>query len=207
MRGLLFCADCGAPLGVIARETAGGETLYHICRTYQQSGKAGGCTAHNAREDELRARALETLAALCAPYLTADFLRPEAEKALAEARKRPPDDTEARLSALTRRLELACSDRLDGLLTKEDFARVYEKLCRERAALEARLARGQTSAVQPAPDALCAEFAAALTGPLLFSLLSRAELGEDRLLTLRLRCRAPAAGAPPQITDPEKAAT
>ena len=210
LQGLLFCRECGAPLGVIARRTAaGGETLYHICRGYQRGGKAGPCTAHNAREAEVRAAALAALEALCAPYLTQAFLQAEAERALAGARQgtdaeHTPGALRARMDALTQRMDRAYADRLDGLLSKDDFTRVYEKLCCERQQLENALA-------DPAPEppalpdaaALCGEFAeSALTGELLFALLDRAGLSEDRRLTLFLRCRAPA-GADEKAPAPD----
>ena len=195
LQGLLFCADCGAPLGVVARKSAGGETLYHICHTYQRTGRDGPCTAHNAREDEVRAAALGTLRSLCAPYLTEAFLLPEAERALSRARcaqGTAPDTLRARLSAVTARLDRVYADRLDGLLAEEDFARVYDRLRRERQSLAEELARPPAADALPEAAALCAEFLGGASARLLVvSLLARAGLTEDRRLTLFLRCRAP----------------
>lgn len=201
LQGLLFCADCGAPLGVIARgNAAGGETLYHICRAYQRGGETRPCSAHNAREDEVRASALAALAALCAPYLTQSFLLPAAAQACADARQNAlmegtPMALQTRLHALTRHMDRAYADHLDGLLSVGDFKRIYEKLRCERQQLERALAEPSGSPEIPDASALCDEFIqSALTGALLFSLLERAELSEARTLTLRLRCRAPAGG-------------
>lgn len=203
LKGCLFCGDCGAPLGVVARRnTAGDETLYHICRSYQRDGKNGPCSAHSAREDEVRAAVLSSLHSLCAPYLASGVLNGAAAQALAD-RAGPAGGSDAqaalrqRLAALTQRLDRVYADRLEGLLSEEDFSRIYQKLCLERRQLETSLkACASTRPALPDAAALCAEFAGgAWELPLVQALLCRAELSENRELRIFLRCRPPGSKA------------
>lgn len=198
LKGLLFCEECGAPLGVIAR----GGTLYFICRTYQRTGKDGPCTCHAAREDEVTAAVLEAVYEICAQYLTPTSLLPEAERALAEVRERAAHSQknaglQAKLGALTARMDRAYLDKLDGVLDERDFARVYQKLREERSELERKLAQPSEQPDGPSAVTLARDFAEnALKGELLFSLVRRIDLSEDRRVTVHLRCKKTEPDAP-----------
>lgn len=191
LKGLLFCAECGAPLGVIAR----GGTLYFICRTYQRTGKDGPCTCHAAREEEVTAAVLEVVYAICAQYLTPTFLLPEAAGALAQARDQAAHSQknaglQAKLHALTARMDRAYLDKLDGVLDERDFARVYQKLREERSELEQKLAQPPEQPESPSAATLARDFAEnALKGELLFCLVKRIDLSEDRRVTVHFRCK------------------
>ena len=196
LKGLIFCRECGAPLGVVARKTAAGETLYFICRTYQAGGRAGSCTSHNARAEEVTGAVLAAVRQLRDSALREETLLAEAEAALAEAGKARlhaagQDARQARLDALARQIDRAYRDRLEGTLTEEDFSRIYARLCAARSAAAQAPA---DAAPSPLPDAaaLAAGFREEAPGrELLCALLSRIELGEDRRVVLRFRCRPP----------------
>ena len=49
--GILFCADCGAPMTRKVTTSRGKKYNYYICSTHKHS---GNCTAHRIKEDELK---------------------------------------------------------------------------------------------------------------------------------------------------------
>ena len=64
LKGLIFCHECGYPLGVINRKTAKGkDELYMVCRTYQRFTKDGVCSCHRVKETTATRRS-------CAPPST-----------------------------------------------------------------------------------------------------------------------------------------
>lgn len=204
LKGLIFCRECGAPLGVVARrDTSGEETLYFICRTYQRTGRNGPCTCHAAREAAATDAVLKTVHAACGPWLSAETLLPEAQSALTasqEKRRAAKKDTglSAKLEAVTAQMDRAYRDKLNGVLEERDFTRVYQKLREERSTLERAISQPQTRE-EPAlyAEMLAEDFtASALRGELLFSLVEKVELSENRCLTIHFRCRNPKTDAP-----------
>ncbi|MGI5979445.1 MAG: recombinase family protein [Oscillospiraceae bacterium] len=199
LQGLLFCAECGAPLGVVARKNAvGGETLYLLCRSFQREGKAA-CSAHTFREEAVTAAVRTELRALCAACLPPAIVLGEAQRVLSEARRTDPvQHSGERIRVLTRQMDRCYLDRLEGRLSESDFERIYKRLCAERETLEHAACAEQ--APLPAPEALAASFSPETAEKaLLAALLARAELQADGVLTLYFRCRAPESEMSPAL--------
>ena len=196
LKGLIYCHECGAPLGVVNRKTASGEDrLYLICRSYQRAGKAGPCSSHCIREPSVTAAVLDTLKALYR-QLPPDFLLP-----LARDGAQPQTDAAAlqrRGTALTAQLDRLYEDRLSGLLAEADFIRHYRRLQQERSTIEAQLCtlqRETSHADETQAQTLVERFLkqAPCSRALLVRLIERIELTEDRKLILRLRFSSPQA--------------
>ena len=200
LKGLIFCHECGHPLAVLNRKNAVGEDrLFFVCRTYQRFTKAGVCTCHSIKEQTVTEAVLAKVREVCWAYLNPDTLLPTAQRALAQAGK--PDDSAAelqalqtRIASLTAHLDQMYMDRLNSLLSEEDFQRIYQKVKMDRTVLEDRLKSLQEQAKQPVnteekAKALVKQFLdSALTSrELLVSLIERVELTEEKEIIIKFR--------------------
>ena len=91
---------------------------------------------------------------VCQAYLNPDRLHQIAEEAVENASKESSCEAEmqalqSKITALTTNLDQMYMDRLNGLLSEEDFQRVYQKVKMDRTVLEDRLKSLQEQAKQP----------------------------------------------------------
>ena len=200
LKGLIFCRECGHPLAVLNRKNAAGEdVLYFVCRTYQRFTKAGVCTCHSIKEETVNEAVLAKVREVCQAYLNPDRLRPIAEEAVENASKAASCEAEmqalqSKVTALTVNLDQMYIDRLNGLLSEEDFQRIYQKVKMDRTVLEDRLKNLQEQAKQPVnteekAKALVKQFldSALNSRELLVSLIERVELTEEKEIIIKFR--------------------
>ena len=200
LKGLIFCHECGYPLGVLNRPNAKGEeTLYFVCRTYQRFTKNSACTTHYIKEKTVTDAVIAKVREVCEDYLTAEALLPAAEKAVKEASQE--SKTAAEISALqnksanlTEHLDRMYTDRLSGLLPEEDFQRIFTRIKDERAQLEERIKELQQQQKNPisqterAKDLVQRYLDTAYANrELLVSLIERIELTAAREIIVKFR--------------------
>ncbi len=182
-KGLIFCRECGRPLGVVNRPDASGrERLFLICRT-------ASCTSHCIKEETVRQAVLSKVEQVCLPALDRGRLSAVAQGVVQQSRKRTASQTAA--ERVNARLDRLYADRLNGLITEEDFLRIYQRLVQERTKLDE----------QPKNPLLKEEGAEALTQRFLseaFSsrevlacLIERMELTKEKNIILRFRFGLP----------------
>lgn len=202
LKGLIFCHECGYPMAVLNRKNAAGEDrLFFVCRTYQRFTKAGVCTCHSIKEETVNEAVLAKVREVCQAYLNPDRLRPIAKEAVENASKAASCEAEmqalqSKITALTTNLDQMYMDRLNGLLSEEDFQRIYQKVKMDRTVLEDRLKSLQEQVKQPVnteekAKALVKQFLdSALTSrELLVSLIERVELTEEKDIIIKFRFR------------------
>ncbi len=200
LKGLIFCHECGYPMAVLNRKNAAGEDrLFFVCRTYQRFTKAGICTCHSIKEETVNEAVLAKVREVCQAYLNPDRLRPIAEEAVENANKAASCEAEmqalqSKITALTTHLDQMYMDRLSGLLSEEDFQRIYQKATTEHTVLEDRLKNFQEQGKQPVNTeekarVLVKQFLdSALTRrELLVSLIERVELTEKKEIIIKFR--------------------
>ena len=200
LKGLIFCHECGYPMAVLNRKNAAGEDrLYFVCRTYQRFTKAGICTCHSIKEETVNKAVLTKVRDVCQTYLNPDALCPIAAEAVENASKAASCEAEiqalqSKITALTTNLDQMYMDRLNGLLSEEDFQRIYQKVKMDRTVLEERLKNLQEQAKQPVSaeekaKALVKQFldSALSSRELLVSLIERVELTEEKEIIINFR--------------------
>ena len=198
LKGLIFCHECGCPLGVVNRKNAKGEdVLYFLCGTYRQFTQARRCTSHCIQVQRVTGAVIDTLSGICRPWLQPEWLLPAATAAAKNAACSPGVQP-GKIQRLTAHLEQLYMDRLNGLLAEGDFQRIYQRVSREREALETRQRFWQQSCNTSAGErakALVQQFldGALANRQLLCSLIQRVELTENKTVLLFLRCRQPTA--------------
>ena len=200
LKGLIFCHECGHPLAVLNRKNAAGEdVLYFVCRTYQRFTKAGVCTCHSIKEETVNEAVLAKVREVCQAYLDPDRLLPIAEEAVENASKAASREEEmqalqSKITALTTNLDQMYMDRLNGLLSEDDFQRIYQKIKADRAVLDGRAKSLIKQAEQPEDVAekarsLVRQFlnSAFTSRELLVSLIERVELTEEKEIIIKFR--------------------
>ena len=206
LKGLIFCHECGHPLSVINRKNAkGDDVLYFICRTYQRNTRAGICTSHSIQEQTVTRAVFSKIHELCASALQPDALFSIAYEVAQKSQSNPSHLSElqgiqSKLDTLIANLDRIYDDRLSGLLSTEDFARIYQRTSRERRALEERkreLSQQPACPIsaQDRAHALVQQFLQTLDSnrALLVSLIARVELTQDKEIILYFRFHAPEA--------------
>ena len=200
LKGLIFCHECGYPLATLNRKNAAGEErLFFVCRTYQRFTKTGVCTCHSIKEQTVTEAVLAKVREVCQAYLNPNELLPMAQKAVEDARA--ADSTEAEIQALRNRIDTMTAnldrmymDKLSGILSENDFQRIYLKVKADRAKLEEQLKELEKKKESPAKaedeaKALVQRFldSACTSRELLVSLIERIELSEDKQLYIKFR--------------------
>ena len=200
LKGIIYCHECGYPLGVLNRKTRRGEDeLYFVCRTYQRFTKDGVCTCHRIKEKTVTNAVIAKVREVCLDYLHPSDLLSIAEKELEQARRKNAleDEIQAvqkKIDALTANLDRMYTDRLNGLLPEGDFQRIFTRIKLERVQLEEKrkgLELKKKSPVSQEDEAkeLVQRFLE--TGgenrELLVSLIERIELTADKEIIIKFR--------------------
>lgn len=200
LKGLIYCHECGYPLGLINRKKRRGEdSLYFVCRTYQRFTKAGVCTCHSIKEETVTRAVLQQVRKVCEMYLDPEQLLPAAREELDRARKAQTPESrmqeiKTKIESLTANLDRMYTDRLNGLLPEGDFQRIFQRIKQERTGLERQLhqlemqQKGPVSQEDKAKE-LVERFvnSAGTNRELLVSLIERIELTADKELIIKFR--------------------
>ena len=202
LKGLIFCHECGHPLAVLNRKNAAGEdVLYFVCRTYQRFTKGGVCTSHTIRESTVTNAVLDKVRDVCQAYLNPEQLHSVAQAAVEKQQSQSHAETElrelqAKIDVLTTKLDKTYQDRLDGLISEDDFRRFYQGLKSQQGDLLNRrdaLTREISDPVSAEQQAieLVSQFieSACTSREVLTSLIERVELTADKQIIIKFRFR------------------
>ena len=138
LKGLVYCHECGYVLSVINRKLAKGrEVLYFVCRTYQRFTNEKKCTIHYAKVEDVTNAVLNQIKEVCVKYLNLAEMQNVAEIEIkkCEANSKGENEIkelESKIEFLTGKLDQVYSDKLNDILSPEDFERIYSKIKEER---------------------------------------------------------------------------
>ena len=202
LKGLIYCHECGYPLGVLERTLSGNrKVLYFVCRTYQRFTTERKCTCHCTRVDTITEAVLEKVRAICLQYLNRENCAEQA-KALSQKATHKVNiedeikQAEQQFVKLTAHLDKVYNDKLAGTLDEADFQRIYDRIKRERAALQDRMkalkiSEKKGSAPELDAEQLMQKFIDSVdtNKELLVSLISRIELSEEKEVIIHFRIK------------------
>ena len=197
LKGLVYCHECGYLLSVINRKLARGrEVLYFVCRTYQRFPSEKKCTVHYANVADITNIAIDKIKVVCEKYLNPAEMQDIAEIEIAkcEANSKTENEIkelESKLEFLTGKLDQVYTDKLYGVLSSEDFERIYGRLKEDRENLNAKL-KGLKSVSETKVDnhekakKIAEKFIGEinLNKELVFNLIDRIELTADKRVIL-----------------------
>ena len=197
LKGLVHCHECGYLLSVINRKLAKGrEVLYFVCRTYQRFPSEKKCTVHYARVDSLTDAVLYRVREICERYLNLEEMQSIAklEVARCDAESRTETDIRelgSKIEFLTSKLDQVYSDKLYGVLSHEDFERIYGKLKEDRENLSVKLKMLKSKSEAKVDNhekakELAERFINSIEAnkELVFSLIERVELTQDKQIII-----------------------
>ena len=200
LKGMIFCHECGHPLAVINRKnTAGEDVLYFVCRTYQRFTKSGVCTSHTIKEKTVTDAVLAKVREVCEAYIHPNELLPIAREGIKVFQNNGDREQEykailSQLDVIKANIDHAYMDKLNGILTDEDFDRIYRRLKSERALLEDRLRPYEMPRMTPQKEEDIAQIlvqryadSALASRELLVSLIERVELTADKQVIIKFR--------------------
>lgn len=204
LKGLIFCHECGYPLGVVNRKNAAGEdVLYFICRTYQRFTKAGVCTCHSIKEKTVTDAVISKVREVCKCHLNPRELLPAAQEMVEETGKQSAVETDLkaiqnRIDSLTAQLDQMYLDHLSGLLGDSDFRRLYDRVKLERTGMEEKRQGLELRKKSPVPSGerakeLVQQFLDSVetNRELLVTLVERVELTENKEIIIQFRFSEP----------------
>lgn len=200
LKGLIFCHECGAALGVMNRKNASGEdVLYFVCRTYQRN--TGACTCHAIGEARVTQAVVQQVRRICTAVVSEEELRSLAAEEVRKIhlRKSAADERMElckRMDRMNTALDQLYLDRANDLLSEDDFQRVLKTIRKERQRLqemciELAEQNAEENQEQITPQALVDDFLeqAFSTREVLVQLLERVELTNDKRVILKFRFR------------------
>lgn len=142
LKGIIFCHECGYPLGVINRTLANNRhVLYFICRTYQRFTKYKKCTCHCMKVEDVTNAVIEQVQFVCKKFLEKINLTELTNKAnilLKEEKKRQEKDIfdlKNKLESVKFKIDKTYDDRLSGIIDEDVFQRIYQKLKEEQSVI------------------------------------------------------------------------
>lgn len=199
LKGLVYCKECGYPLGVISRTLSGNRpTLYFLCRTYSRFTNLNYCTSHCIRVETVTERLTAQIEEICRRSIDRQRLCTLAAALHQETlSEHPQENTSAQIVSqiadITANMDRIYADKLSGLLDEVDFQRLYIKFKQEREQLQKGLDALQENGAPRLGsddlDALTEHFiqTASENRALICSLIDKIELTQDKELHIHFR--------------------
>lgn len=134
LKGLVFCRECGYPLGVVNRPRADqSERLFFICRTYQRFTHMKKCTCHSVKEETIMALVSQKIREICDHYLDKTLLKKKARVFLEKMQGAASKDNQvSEQKRYQQQIDMLYRDRLNHILKEEDFVRIYKQLAEQK---------------------------------------------------------------------------
>ena len=134
LSGLLRCYECKSAIGISKKDNRG--YSYGRCQRYVKYSKFKVCTPHSFNYQKLEKRVVSLLKKICEIYTDKSNLEAIAQSGnkvnMESVLRKKIDYYENMVEKNNRRLDRLYEDRLDGVITVEDFKRMSEKIKDER---------------------------------------------------------------------------
>ena len=200
LKGIIYCHECGYPLGVINRKNAKGEdVLYFVCRTYQRFSKLGRCTSHSIKEENVTSAVTAEINKIIERYTNYNCLICVAEEIIKSNSNRKDVERELMLlktgkNSVSEKIDRMYMDKLDGIISAEDFERIYLKLKSEKEVLNKKIAgtENKYNSIEhysEKADEIVKKFieTASTDREMIVSLVERIEVTENREVIIKFR--------------------
>ena len=185
LSGLLRCHDCGSYISLTLKDKKYGQ-IYGRCGRYIQYHRFGLCTTHSFNYTKLEKHVLDLLKDLCLRYLDSERMA----VLFADARNnRRNEEAKAKLleteiAKIRGRIDILYEDRLNGVISADDFKRMSAKANAEieqmQSQLDALKAEPQSAMGKKEQEAIINEFLSMATPSqaLMTQLIDRIEVKE-----------------------------
>ena len=134
LSGLLRCYECKSAIGIGKKDNRG--YSYGRCQRYVKYSKFKVCTPHSFNYQKLEKKVVDLLRKICKIYTDKSNLEAIAQNGnkvnIESAIKQKIDYYINMEEKNNRKLDRLYEDRLDGIITVEDFKRMSERITKER---------------------------------------------------------------------------
>ena len=134
LSGLLRCYECKSAIGISKKDNRG--YSYGRCQRYVKYSKFKVCTPHSFNYQKLEKRVIDILKEICMTYTNRSNLEELAKKSnsvnLETMLKQKIDYYENMEDKENRKLDRLYEDRLEGIISIEDYKRMQEKITNKR---------------------------------------------------------------------------
>ncbi|MBE5813126.1 MAG: resolvase [Clostridiales bacterium] len=195
LKGLVYCHECGKKIGCSTRELANGRAYYFRCATYYKSQNGNReCSPHNIKTDIVEQIVIEKIKSICNQYADKAKFRDITLNQLQKNDSKTQYEQElsqcyAKLDKLNNEIDSIYNDKLNGILTEEDFFRIYngkkeekEKLQRKITTINTHLSADDCIGETEMIDKIVENFlhAKQVERSLIVDLISRIEIDKDK---------------------------
>ena len=204
LKGLIYCHECGYPMAVINRKNKEGkDVLYFVCRTYQRFTKAGVCTSHTIKEEKINKAVSDEIKNMCLQFIDIDKMIQLSEEFISknDINKKIKDEIilyTSQIYKIENKIDKLYLDKLDCIISNEDFKRIYKKINDERNDIESKLInlekqQKDIADMKDTSKKLVQEFIDTidLNRELLISLIDKIEFTENKEIIIKLKFKNP----------------
>ncbi len=144
LKGFVYCYECDKKLGCSSRKLANGKAYYFRCSTYTSYSKLGYCTTHSIRMDYVEKIVIAKLKTILQNFSRKDLMINIAKQRLKKQKQtdlntNELEDSKMQLSKLTSEIDNLYNDKLAGILSQDDFIRIYERKKQEKIQIKNRI--------------------------------------------------------------------
>ena len=144
LKGFVHCHECGKKVGCSPRELAEGKVYYFRCATYTAYARLGLCTSHNIRMDIVENAVNNKVMSILDRFLDKDNLVKVTKQKIEEKKNSISFDTEienykTKLNRISLEVDSVYDDKLKGILSEDDFIRIYERKKEEKEILQNKI--------------------------------------------------------------------
>lgn len=198
LKGLVYCNECGKKMGCCSRKLAKGNVYYLRCRTYTSYAKLGYCTSHSIRMDSVEKVVINKLKSIIQSFDKNLEMINLAKQKLAKQKltKNKLEEYENKLSKITIEIDSMYNDKLNKILSEEDFTRIYERKKQEKQYLQNKINVIKTQANNNIGEKeiinnLINEFKSNLTinREILCSLVDKIKIDKNKKIYIYFKCK------------------
>lgn len=144
LKGFVHCHECGKKVGCSSRELATGKVYYFRCSTYTANARLGLCTSHNIRMDIVEKAVNNKIISILNSFFDKNNLIKVAKTKIEEKRKsiyieKDIQEYEIKINKISLEIDNIYDDKLSGIITEDDFIRIYKKKKLEKETLQKKI--------------------------------------------------------------------
>ena len=156
LKGLVYCHECRKKMGCTSRHLANGIIYYFRCNTYISYGKLGYCCPHSIRMDYVENLVTQKITNLINQFYNKDTFIKLIKKTLLNYKQSNSQKTEFsiyqnQINKISSEIDNLYNDKLSGLISSDDFSRIYKIKKITQKNLKDKLSKMHNSKIHETP--------------------------------------------------------
>lgn len=203
LKGIIQCKECGKKLSVLPAKQRNGKIIFYLrCNTYATATHLKLCTSHNNNLEKVTDIIIETIKEKCKNFLEenkyVNIANNTKNNLLCRKNmlKNEIASVEKKLKDLNNKVDKLYDDKCSGILSDEDFSRIYHRTLENKMVLNQRLTELKEDEEKETDGIdiykIVSDFVKQkeVTREMLVSLVDRIELSEDKEITIYYKFNA-----------------